>query len=199
MRQIEQFAKRFPDIAKRSNLDEGIAQGWESLRLHAEDMAAAGYELRTSTKPGDRYLLGTGKPSVSELVDEAIIDFYGKTALNLYSMYSSTAHVEGLGLGALEDLKDTVRATEGVRYKYGFDDQTWQGLVVTPGLRVASGSTAEWIALAYPSFHEDFVGKTHETMDTLWTRTTLHSADSKVASGSSPPETPNQGTRGDAV
>ncbi|MHB1210126.1 MAG: hypothetical protein ACYC1I_10555 [Acidimicrobiales bacterium] len=159
IRQLEQFAKRFPDVAKREHFENGIAEGWESLEVHAKEMAKAGHDLRTSSKPGERYRIGTPKPSRSDLVDAVIIEFHGKTSLNLYSKYSTSAHVEGVGLEALQDLTDTVETPEGVRNRYGFDEQTWSGLVVTPGLRVACGSVAEWTDFAYPSLHRDFMTK----------------------------------------
>jgi len=163
VRQLEQFAKRFPDIAKKEHFEKGITEGWESLKVTANEMAKAGHDLRVSKKPGERYCIGTSKPSISDLVDGVIIEFHGKTSLNLYSKYSASAHVEGVGLGALLNLTDVVETPEGVRKGYGVDEQTWRGLVETPGLRVACGSVAEWIELAYPSLHRDFMTKIRQT------------------------------------
>ena len=148
-RQMVEFSERHPEgDAAIPHLDEGIAEGWESLRLSAEKMAAIGFELRTSKQRGSKYSLGEAKPSISRLVDALITKFLGKTGVNLYAIYSPTAHGDGEGLGTLLIEGDQVEAEGVVKHRRGFDEKRWNGLVVGPALAAAKGATGAWFELA---------------------------------------------------
>jgi hypothetical protein len=153
VREIVHFSRRHPPDSERevAELSAAIAEGWESLRLHAEDMASAGYELRTSNRPGSKYGVGQPKPPVGELVDRLISDHLGITAVPIYSLYSSVAHAEGEGLGSLRVMHETVETPEGTRYLGGFDAAMWTDRVLTPATRGAAGAFSAWAELAYPN------------------------------------------------
>ncbi len=160
VRQLEQLSKRVPpEIHKIPDLPEAIAEGWESLNRHAEEMAAAGYRLRTTNKPGSKYILGDAKPSISALIDGLIVDQLGKTALNLYTSYSPIAHGDGEGLGSLLTRSATVETPDGTRYRRGFDEQMWDERIRSPATRAATGSVGAWVELAYPSRSAMFRGR----------------------------------------
>jgi hypothetical protein len=152
VRQIIRYSGRLPPGMedKVAELSVAIAQGWASLRQHAEDMASAGYELRTSSRPGSKYSVGEPKPPVGELVDRLISDHLGTTAIPIYSLYSSVAHADGEGLGTLRVMGDTVETPAGTRYLRGFDTAMWQKQVLTPATRGAIGALSAWADLAYP-------------------------------------------------
>jgi hypothetical protein len=153
VREIVRFSKRIPATPTDDapDLDAAIAEGWESLRQHAKEMASAGYELRTSDRPGSKYSVGDPKPAVSRLVDKLIADHVGLTALPIYSMYSSVAHAEGGGLGSLRVMHDAVETPEGKRHLRGFDLSMWHERVVASATRGATGAFVAWARLAYPS------------------------------------------------
>jgi hypothetical protein len=152
VRQLVQLSARVPPAAlKIPDLLKAIAEGWESLKLTAEEMATAGYPLRTSKKPGSKYVLGKAKPSTSALIDRLIKDQLGTTALNLYTGYSPVAHGEGEGLGSLLIADSSVETPEGIRYERGFDAPTWKERIVAPALAGAIGSVGAWVELAFPS------------------------------------------------
>ena len=92
IRQLEQLRER----TSQDDYDAGIAEGWELLRHTADSAALGGYRVKESRRPGQKYILHPGKPSISRLVDEAITRFYGSTGVNLYSLYSSTATEDAL-------------------------------------------------------------------------------------------------------
>jgi len=152
IRQLEQLDKRVPaEIHGIPDLAKAIDEGWESLKQHAEEMAAAGHKLRTTNKPGFRYIVGKDKPSISALIDRLINDHLGKTGLNLYTDYSPIAHAEGEGLGSLLTTSATVETPEGLRYRRGFDDETWKKRIKAPAAGAARGSVGAWVEVAYPS------------------------------------------------
>ncbi|SRR6266511_3622801 len=153
VREVVHFSRRLPPGRERkvSQLSVAIAEGWESLRLHAEEMASAGYELRISNRPGSKYSVGEPKPPVGELVDQLISDHLGTTAIPIYSLYSSVAHAEGEGLGSLRVTSDSVETPEGTRYLRGFDAPMWGERVLTPATRGAAGAFSAWAELAYPN------------------------------------------------
>src|SRR5271166_1142162 len=123
VRQMVEFSERHPEGDDAiSNLAEGIAQGWESLKLTAEKMAAIGFELRSSTRRGSKYSVGAPKPSISRLVDALITKFLGKTGVNLYAIYSPTAHGDGEGLGTLLIEADEIEDRGAVKHRRGFDE-----------------------------------------------------------------------------
>jgi hypothetical protein len=167
LRQLRQYRDRVSDEKERSLLDAAIKEGWAYLRQTAENMASAGYRLRTSRKPGVKYFLDEQKPSINSLVDGIVKELYGVTALNLYSVYSSTAHVEGEGLGGLMDVADVLNTGEGAKYAYGFDDKAWLGLVVRPAIRIAVGATRMWLELGHPRQLKEFDSKTANLFKTL--------------------------------
>ncbi|MGC2372357.1 MAG: hypothetical protein WA484_00640 [Solirubrobacteraceae bacterium] len=147
-----EFSERHPEgDAAIPHLAEGIAEGWESLKLSAEGMAAIGFELRTSKQRGSKYSLGGPKPSISRLVDVLITRFLGKTGVNLYAIYSPTAHGDGEGLGTLLIEGDQVEDEGVVKHRRGFDEKRWNGLVVGPALAAAKGATGAWFELALSS------------------------------------------------
>jgi hypothetical protein len=151
VQQIEQFSKRLPQGSERTaELSTAVAEGWQSLKQHAQEMAAAGFELRTGSKPGSKYSVGEPKPSISKLVERLMSDHLGTTAIPVYSLYSSVAHAEGEGLGSLRVMSDTVEAPEGTRYARGFDTAMWSERVLTPATRGAAGAFAAWARLSYP-------------------------------------------------
>ncbi|MGH2948475.1 MAG: hypothetical protein ACRDPC_19820 [Solirubrobacteraceae bacterium] len=157
VRGITHYSRRLPpgrqdEVAK---LSVAITEGWESLRRHAEEMASAGYALRTSNRPGSKYSVGEPKPPVGELVDRLISEHLGTAAIPIYSMYSSVAHAEGEGLGSLRVMGDTVETPEGTRYLRGFNAVMWQQRVLTPATRGAAGALSAWAELAYPKRWEE--------------------------------------------
>jgi hypothetical protein len=156
IREIVHYSKRLPPDREEelSHLTVAIAEGWESLRRHAEDMASCGYELRTTKKAGVKYSVGDPKPPVGELVDRLIADQLGTTGVPIYSLYSSVAHAEGEGLGSLRVTSEAVEAPEGTRYLRGFDAAAWEERVVTPASRGTAGAISAWAELAYPKLWE---------------------------------------------
>ena len=151
VRQLEHAAERDPSYAPGGvDTSEAIAEGWELLKSEAEEMASAGYELRTSRRVGSAYSLGDPKPSIGTLVDVVLSDYLGKTRVPLYALYSSVAHAEGEGLGSLLALDDTIETTEGARYRHGFDSEEWKQRIVLPATRVARGAVTTWAKLAHP-------------------------------------------------
>ena len=137
-RQLEQVYRRVPvEIHGIQDLPRAIDEGWESLRRHAEEMAAAGHQLRTTTKPGSKYVIGDAKPSISALIDRLITDHLGKTGLDLYANYSPVAHGEGEGLGSLLTRSDAIETPLGVRYRHGFDEETWRKRIKDPAVGAA--------------------------------------------------------------
>ena len=52
-------------LSSAGMLDVAIDEGWESLKQHAEAMASAGHELRTSKRVGHKYTLGAPKPAIA--------------------------------------------------------------------------------------------------------------------------------------
>lgn|GEM_PF-3866674 len=151
VRQLVQFSNRFPQPDDHlPNLDKAIDEGWASLKQTAEEMATAGYELRTSSRPGSKYSVGHPKPSISELVDTLIEDCLGKMTLNLYSLYSAVAHAEGEGLGSLCVPSDTVETAKGMRYRHGFDDAMWETRILRPTTQAAASACGAWVQLAHP-------------------------------------------------
>lgn len=168
IRQMAQHAKRAPLSAPDQALvDKGIDEGWQLLRLTAEGMAAAGYELQTSKKPGAKFRLGTPKPSTSELVDTLLVEFYGTTSVNLYSLYSPIAHVDGEGLGSLLERSDFRDTPEGQRFRYGLRDDAWMTRMLKPGACASLGCAAEWTALAQPSMVVDFAARAEGALTAL--------------------------------
>jgi hypothetical protein len=149
VRQMVEFSERHPEgDAAIPRLADGIAEGWESLKLSAEKMAAIGFELRTSRQRGSKYSLGEPKPTISRLVDALITKFLGTTGVNLYAIYSPTAHADGEGLGTLLIESDQVEEEGVVKYRRGFDEERWKGLVVGPALAAAKGAAGTWFKLA---------------------------------------------------
>jgi hypothetical protein len=147
--QMVEFSERHPEgDAAIPHLAEGIAEGWESLRLSAEAMAAIGFTLRTSKQRGSKYSLDEPKPSISRLVDALITRFLGTTGVNLYAIYSPTAHGDGEGLGTLVIEGDQVEDEGVVKRRRGFDEKRWSGLVLRPSLAAARGATGAWFKLA---------------------------------------------------
>jgi hypothetical protein len=152
IRQLEQLRER----TSQDDYDAGIAEGWELLRHTADSAALGGYRVNESRRPGQKYILHPGKPSISRLVDEAITRFYGSTGVNLYSLYSSTAHAEGSGLGSLLDTSARVETDHGDRVAYGLPEPLWTKNVLSPCLAVAVGVVREWVQLALPGQLEGF-------------------------------------------
>ncbi len=152
VRQIVQFSKRHPgaELGGTRDLTQAIREGWESLKLDAETMAAMGFELRESDRPGSKYSLGEPKPNISDLVDALVTRFLGKTGVNLYAIYSSIAHAEGEGLGTLLVMDDSIEQLGVVRYRRGLDDRRWNGLVLRPAVAAARGAVGAWFELALP-------------------------------------------------
>lgn len=152
VREIVHYSRRLPPGSESefAKLSIVVAEGWESLRQPAEEMASAGYELRTSSRPGSKYSVGAPKPPVGELVDRLISAHLGTTAIPIYSLYLSVAHAEGEGLGSLRVMDDTVETPDGTRYLRGFDAAMWQQRVLEPATRGAAGALSAWVTLAYP-------------------------------------------------
>ena len=158
VRQLEQYRTRCPAGAEttglgisRSELDRAIGEGWQYLRDTAKNMASAGYRLHESNRPGAKYFLGDKKPPINKLVDGMMTDLLGSaTSLNLYSLYSSAAHVEGEGLGSLRDLNDMVDTAEGEKHAYGYSEERWDGSIVKPGIQAAMGAIRMWVKLGFP-------------------------------------------------
>ena len=164
LRQIETRVQNVEAFANRQgvpayagmDLDEAIRQGRELLKASAEELAAVGYTLRSSKKRGSKYYLDKPKPTISELVDAAISAFHGTTALNLYSLYSSVAHVEGEGLGTLLITSDSIETPEGTKFRRAFSEEVWNRRVVTPALAITTRGVREWLVLAYPRRLTDY-------------------------------------------
>jgi hypothetical protein len=146
VRQLQQLRDRTMD----HSLDAGIAEGWSLLRATADAAQEAGYAVRSSKRAGQRYVLGTGKPSTSVLVDQVVSRFFGTTGVNVYSQMSSTAHAEGSGLGSLIDSADQRTADGGPRSAYGVQAEVWVQRYMRPCHAVAVGATSTWLDLALP-------------------------------------------------
>ncbi len=146
IRQLEQLQKRTED----SSLDQVISEGWSLLQATAEQANNAGYPVRSTRRAGQRYVLGTGKPAMSALVDDVVSEFVGRTGVNLYSRMSSTAHAEGSGLGQLLDHASQKVTTSGPRFACGMEFKGWAHRHMHPCHAVAVGATMEWLGLAFP-------------------------------------------------
>jgi hypothetical protein len=68
--------------------------------------------------------------------------------VNLYAIYSPTAHGDGEGLGTLLIDGDQIEDRGAVKHRRGFDEQRWNGLVVAPSIAAAKGATGTWFELA---------------------------------------------------
>jgi len=68
--------------------------------------------------------------------------------VNLNAIFSPTAHGDGEGLGTLLIEGDQIEDEGVVKRRRGFDETRWNGLVVTPALAAAKGSTRAWFHLA---------------------------------------------------
>lgn len=168
VRQIIQYSQRLTaDGPGTPDLTTVIEKGWESLRVHAEKMASVGYALKETKKAGFKYSVGTPKPPIRELVDTVMSKFLGKTALNLYSTYSSVAHAEGEGLGSLLQYSDKVETPAGTRYRHGLDDEGWNQRIVLPTNLIAAGSFGTWLKLSQPKHAPQFEAKARQVIDRL--------------------------------
>lgn len=168
VRRLEQYRNRRlatdrPDLDRfisQRDLEQAISEGWAYLRESAEAMATVGYELNESKKLGVRYSLGERKPTISKLVDDMATDLLGSdTRLNLYSHYSSAAHVEGEGLGNLRDLSDMIATEQGEKHAYSFSEARWMGEIAGPGIQIAMGAVRMWVRLGFPTKLDEFDAK----------------------------------------
>lgn len=152
------------DRTKDGSLDPAISEGWSLLGATADAAKEAGYLVKHTKRAGRRYVLGAGKPAISGLVDEVVGEFLGTTGVNLYSQMSSTAHVEGSGLGRLLDPEDYKVATSGTRFAYSMKYESWAQRYMRPCHAVAVGATSAWLGLALPErlpgFVHDVIGST---------------------------------------
>lgn len=134
-------------LSSPGTLDVAIDEGWKSLKQHAEAMASAGHELRTSNRVGHKYTLGDPKPVIAKLVEKLVRDHVGVTAVPIYSLYSSVAHAEGEGLGSLLMMDDLIETPDGPYYRYAMDERRWSERLLKPATAAASGAFNAWANL----------------------------------------------------
>lgn len=153
LRQVETTVRQLEQLQKRTaqtELEDGIREGRELLRVTAEEAGRAGYKIGQTRRHGQLYVLDDGKPSTSALVDSVVSHFYGTTGVNLYATYSASAHAEGGGLGALLDDSDRIETTAGRRRAYGLPTALWKAKVEDPVVAVAFGVAHEALTLVLP-------------------------------------------------
>lgn len=158
--------KQLRDRTSVGSLDPGIAEGWELLERTADEALRAGYHVTRTKRAGARFVVGSGKPTTSALVEDAVSHFLGTTGVNLYSSLSSIAHAEGSGLGQLINHKDCREVPAGTRYAYGLELEDWAMRYMSPCHAVAVGATSEWLGLAFPErlprFLDEVLGKSDQ-------------------------------------